>query len=165
MELFSFELKAPGVKKRPPYKQPVKDKNSPKKVLVRPLPASDGGCLSNGGRLSKELRLEQEAASIVGGSAGLLMLLDVMLLDVENRDAKAFYFHADAYLQRLDRLRTLLEQYQGPDSMELRRYRALLDTGTVLHPLPSPEELTAEQMDGWKAGAAQWLERCGRQEE
>ncbi|MDE7243491.1 MAG: hypothetical protein K2O18_05870, partial [Oscillospiraceae bacterium] len=155
-----------------PYKRPAasakaRGKTKRPKTLVVPAPAAESKPKPGQDSLSKRLRLEQEAASIVGGATGLLMLLDVMQLDVENRDAKSFYFHADAYVQRLERLRALVEQYEktGPSGGELRRYRDLLDTGRSLKALPAPEGITAELMNGWREDAVRWLDRYNGQEE
>lgn len=121
------------------------------------------------GLLEEKLQLEQAIAGVVGGPTGLLMALDVMVYDTEERNPVGFRCHAEGYFWRLEQLQTYLERYQEIAQEEIESmplYRSLLAEGTRLKEIfAAPEELTNERLDQWREDMLRHIDLYGKKEE
>ena len=62
--------------------------------------------------LAERLLLEQSIAKLVNGQTGLLMFLDMLLQDAEEKDLAGFSCHAEGYLRRTEKLKPLFASYK-----------------------------------------------------
>lgn len=108
-------------------------------------------------RTARKLQLDQQTAGIVGGKTGLMMLLDAML---NEKDQNAFSFYADAYIQQMKRLNSLLKRYEEirVSGRDIQKYRDLLEIGSLLQKLSSSKEQTEEETALFRKKAEEWFD-------
>lgn len=116
--------------------------------------------------LAEKLLLEQSIARVVGGQTGLLMALDMLLHDAEEKDSAGFLCHAEGYLRRAEKLEPLFVRYKktaGPGA-ESALYDSLLKVGRNLRRKLSempPEGLSDRELDTWRKSVLRHMELYG----
>lgn len=115
---------------------------------------------------AERLLLEQSIARVVNGQTGLLVFLDMLLHDAEQKDLAGFLAHAEGYLRRAERLEPLFARYKAlaPRSQELALYRKLLKLGKELEErvetAPSGG-LSDKVLDAWRKRVPQIIDLYG----
>lgn len=116
--------------------------------------------------LAEKLLLEQSIARVVGGQTGLLMYLDMLLHDAEEKDSEGFLCHAEGYLRRMEKLEPLYARYQGAGGQgtESALYGSLLKVGKNLRrklPEIPPEGLSDKELDTWRRSVLRHIDLYG----
>ncbi len=119
--------------------------------------------------LAERLLLEQSIAKLVNGQTGLLMFLDMLLQDAEEKDLAGFSCHAEGYLRRTEKLKPLFARYKmyEPQSSEAAPYQVLLKIGNNLEKkmrtIPS-EGLSHQELDTWRKMVLRRMDLYGDRE-
>lgn len=118
--------------------------------------------------LAERLLLEQSIAKLVNGQTGLLMFLDMLLQDAEEKDLAGFSCHAEGYLRRTEKLKPLFARYKmyEPQSSEAAPYQVLLKIGNNLEKMrtiPS-EGLSHQELDTWRKMVLRRMDLYGDRE-
>lgn len=119
-----------------------------------------------GNRLAEKLLLEQSIAKVVNGQTGLLMFLDMLLHDAEEKDPAGFSCHAQGYLRRTEKLEPLVARYKtcNPQSPELKLYQDLVKIGKNLGGRMekfSPEMLSDQELSVWRKKVLRCIDLYG----
>lgn len=121
-------------------------------------------------QLAERMLLEQSIAGVVNGKTGLLMSLDILLHDAEEKSRVRLQAHAESYFWRMNQLKPLYEQYKSyavPKS-KLIMYEEIFkvgeDLGKLLDAVPGGGPTDAE-LDEWKSSVLRRINLYGDRKE